>query len=287
MTEKDITEKTLEAYNDVFADIVNVLLFNGLEIIREEDLVSDIPRSLYKADGKLHEQERDVAKYWKNGNIRIAFYGFENQTRVDKDIPLRLISYDGAAYRTQMLDARKERYPVVTMVLYFGTKRWNQPLSLKECLDIPKALEPYVNDYKVHLYEIAYLTERQVRLFKSDFWIVADYFTQLRKNKNYIPSSQRIQHVDEVLKLMAAMTGDSRFEEAINDNDQKGVPRTMCEVLDRIEAKGEIKAWYRAIHNLMETTGFSVSKVMKILQVPENIQKSFLERQEEFPWNNI
>lgn len=260
MTEKDMTEKTLEAYNDVFADIVNVLLFNGLEIIREEDLVSDTPRSLYKAGGKLHEQERDVTKYWKNGNIRISFYGFENQTRVDKDIPLRLISYDGAAYRS---------------------------LSLKECPDIPKALEPYVNDYKVHLYEIAYLTERQVRLFKSDFWIVADYFTQLRKNKNYIPSSQRIQHVDEVLKLMAAMTGDSRFEEAINDNDQKGVPRTMCEVLDRIEAKGEIKAWYRAIHNLMETTGFSVSKVMKILQVPENIQKSFLERQEEFPWNNI
>lgn len=29
MAEKDIAEKTLEAYNDVFADIVNVLLFQG------------------------------------------------------------------------------------------------------------------------------------------------------------------------------------------------------------------------------------------------------------------
>ena len=29
MGSKDITEKTLEAYNDVFADIINVLLFNG------------------------------------------------------------------------------------------------------------------------------------------------------------------------------------------------------------------------------------------------------------------
>ena len=27
MAEKDIAEKTLEAYNDVFADIINVLLF--------------------------------------------------------------------------------------------------------------------------------------------------------------------------------------------------------------------------------------------------------------------
>ena len=29
MEAKDITEKTLEAYNDVFADIVNVLAFQG------------------------------------------------------------------------------------------------------------------------------------------------------------------------------------------------------------------------------------------------------------------
>ena len=29
MGEKDMTERTLEAYNDVFADIVNVLLFKG------------------------------------------------------------------------------------------------------------------------------------------------------------------------------------------------------------------------------------------------------------------
>ena len=29
MSDRDITEKYLEAYNDVFADIVNVLLFNG------------------------------------------------------------------------------------------------------------------------------------------------------------------------------------------------------------------------------------------------------------------
>ena len=29
VAEKDIAEKTLEGYNDVFADIANVLLFNG------------------------------------------------------------------------------------------------------------------------------------------------------------------------------------------------------------------------------------------------------------------
>ena len=285
MAEKDIVEKTLEAYNDVFADIVNVLLFDGRKVIREEELEEDSPKSIYKADGKLHEQERDVAKYWKNGNIRIAFYGMENQTRIDKDIPLRLISYDGATYRAQLLNKKKERYPVVTLALYFGNQRWLQPLSLKECLDIPEELKPYVNDYKVNIYEIACLTEKQVNMFQSDFRIVADYFTQIRKNKDYIPSDQTIRHVNEVLKLMTVMTGDSRFEERIND--QEGGPRTMCEVLDRAEAKGEArgeeKTWYRAIENLMKATKFSAIDAMKILEVPEEIQKSYLERQKENP----
>ena len=52
-----------------------------------------------------------------------------------------------------------------------------------------------------------------MQLFKSDFRIVADYFVQIRKNKNYIPSKDKILHVEEVLKMMSALTKDSWFEE--------------------------------------------------------------------------
>ena len=38
MGQKDISEKTLEAYNDVFADIVNVLLFKGKPLVKEDKL---------------------------------------------------------------------------------------------------------------------------------------------------------------------------------------------------------------------------------------------------------
>ena len=105
--------------------------------------------------------ERDVAKRGKNGNIRIACVGIENQTNPDPDISLRVMGYDGAEYRAQLLadHTDKSRYPVVTLVLYFGHKKhWDQPLRLKERLDIPPEFEPYVNDYKVNLFEVAYLT---------------------------------------------------------------------------------------------------------------------------------
>ena len=62
MAEKDIMEKTLESHGDVFADIINVLLFRGERIIHEEDLEEKAPRSVYKTDGKIHETERDVVK---------------------------------------------------------------------------------------------------------------------------------------------------------------------------------------------------------------------------------
>ena len=38
MSQKDLTEKLLEDYNDVFADIVNGLLFNGEQRVKAEDL---------------------------------------------------------------------------------------------------------------------------------------------------------------------------------------------------------------------------------------------------------
>ena len=168
MGEKDITEKTLESFNDVFADIINVLLFHGKRVVTEDSLTPAAERSFYKADGKLREQERDTAKYWKDINIRIAVFGVENETEPEDDMPLRVIGYDGVSYRDQIsyeIDEkgrrrlnRHPRYPVVTLVLYFGTKHWNKPLTLYDSLDtMPEELRPYVNDYKINLFEIAWV----------------------------------------------------------------------------------------------------------------------------------
>ena len=62
MKSKDITQKMLEGYNDVFADIVNVLLFNGKRVIKENTLFEAGIESRLKFDGKISSQDRDVAK---------------------------------------------------------------------------------------------------------------------------------------------------------------------------------------------------------------------------------
>lgn len=69
------------------------------------------------------------------------------------------------------------------------------------------------------------------------FKIVADYFVQMRKNKNYIAPDTTINHVHELLQLMTAMTQDNRFDN-VYDPELERRPTNMCEVLDRIEKKG-------------------------------------------------
>ena len=235
MAEKDLSEKLLEEYDDVFADIVNVLLFDGKREVKEGELVETGTESQYKADDSvLHAQERDVAKYWKKGKIRLALYGLENQTGIDTDMPMRVLNYDGMSYRSQLLKKSKERYPVITLVLYFGTERqWKKPLSLYEVFSVPEELKEYINDYKINVFNIAYLSEEQVNMFTSDFKIVVDYFVQKRKDGKYKPSSDVIRHVDAILKFMAVFTGDQRyFNEAIQKKMQAGGIQTMDKVID-------------------------------------------------------
>jgi hypothetical protein len=217
--QKDKTTKILESYPDVFADIVNVLLFDGEEIITPDTLEDRNVVDGYKNGNTIHELERDVLKHWTKGSIRISSIGLENQTDVDKDMPLRVIGYDGAEYRGQMYrdkEAENPRFPVVTLVLYFGyDRRWKKPTTLVECLNIPEPLRKYVSDYKINVFEIAFLPDETVKKFKSDFKYVADYFVQMRKNDEYEPSAGELAHVKETLQLLRTVSGDSAFEDAV------------------------------------------------------------------------
>ena len=240
MQEKDITQKMLERHNDVFSDIVNVLLFGGKRVVEEETLFDAVTDSALKIDGRVRFQDRDVAKYWKDSQINIALLGIENQTTPNKLMPFRVISYDGTEYgkqsRTENID--KKKYPVISLVLYLGfEQKWLYPKNLLGIIDVDEKLRPYVNDYKINLFEIAYLDREIIDSFTSDFWILADYLYQMRVNKNYVADKRSIGHIEELLMLMSAMTGDKRFEDIIDEANKKEVVN-MCEVLDIVEARG-------------------------------------------------
>lgn len=168
--EKDILEKKLFMFNDVFAEFVNGIMFDGEEVIKENELLDLSGWSRYKGDdSKFRIQDRDVVKLWKKENMIISLIGIENQDVPDANMVFRVLSYDGASYRTQLAEQERRKrklrgadktdnvsgvtqdvYPVITFVIYYGEKEWKYETTLLKRLKIKGVFEKYVSDYKVN-----------------------------------------------------------------------------------------------------------------------------------------
>ena len=288
--EKDLTEKQLFELEDVFADIVNVLLLDGKTLILPEELTPAKKDSLYKdKELKTRMQERDIAKLWTQENVRIAFFGIEDQTAMDYDMAMRIMSYDGAVYRAMLLEKEKKGadfslYPAITMVLHFDYEHhWTAPRTLKECFkNIPPELESYVSDYKINVFEIAWLPDETIAKFRSDFWYVADYYAQMRKTGKWQPMPGKVKHIKELLELLSAVTNDNRFVDMFQKSKGK-VSDMSCVALDYLAEEignkrfdeGRDLERLNSIRNLMKSLKLTAKQAMDALFIPDKEQQKY------------
>ena len=231
-------------------------------------------------DGKkVRGQERDVEKFWKNGEIRLSLIGLENQMKAERSMPLRVIGYDGAAYRSQLNQKGKKHYsPVSSLVLYFGTKRhWKKNRTLKEVISMPEELSGFVSDYKINVFELAWLTDNQIQSFKSDFREVALFLRSLRTDEPFIGSDKELEHVMEILDLFRVMgENDSRITDVITeyssiDFSKGGSKMGVCSVVQNWVDEGinqgmKTKAIDAAVEALREK--IAPETVAKIVKLP-------------------
>ena len=275
MGQKDIAEKTLEAYNDVFADIVNGFIFKGKKVIKEDDLTDESNLSTFRKSKKIHQQERDVSKIWKKNNIRIALWGIENQTKPDPYMPLRVIAYDGASYKRQLVDIRKSEksknkikiqpYPVITFVLCLDDNSWNTNKSLLETVKVVPELKPFVNDYSLNLIEVIGLSDSEVKRFKSDFRSLIE-FIKKRKDIKYKVTSRKLDHPYEFAQLIYALTNDERsleiVDELIDENEERGGV-DMCDFYDKLENIGFEKGKLSTLAELVKKGLLTIQQAAK------------------------
>lgn len=240
MAGKNLSEKKLEDYNDVFADILNTLLFKKDLIL--PSLLEDGPsESVYKAAEKnLRGQYRDTFKYYKKAGIMLAGFGMENETEEEDNMPVRVMGYDYSAYRAQ-IDKGGVRYPIITIVLNFSDKKWNKPIHLKDMLEIPEGMGKFVQDYKIIVFDIAFLPDKTISQFKSTFKHVAHFFKNKRMLDKYQPLNEEIEHLEAFLDLLKVFTGDKKYEEikySLLERQKKGEVVTMCTVVEKFTNDG-------------------------------------------------
>ena len=253
MGEKDILEKKLLMFNDVFADFVNGIMFDGKDVVKEGELVDLSGWSHYKGDDSKHRfQDRDVVKLWKKENVVISLIGIENQDIPDKNMVFRVLSYDGASYRTQLVEeeSRKRKknagidgelqdiFPVITFVIYYGEEEWRHETTLHKRLNLGSELKHYVSDYSINLIDLKKLSEDDINKFKKDFKLIADYMVKGSKHK-----ADRIDlnHPEEVSELILRLTGEELPFEVECEEGGKNMEKFFEPMFERAEARGEAR----------------------------------------------
>lgn len=83
-----------------------------------------------------------------------------------------------------------------------------------------------------------------------------------------------IEYPDPLLKILSVLTDDNRFESLQGELVEGG--STMCDVLDQVELKGELKACREIAENLYKK-GVSIDIIKSsIPKIPEDeVQKIF------------
>lgn len=273
MGKKDITQKVLEANNDVFADIFNALLF-GKDII-DKDLLEMGATSLVDES----QMCRDVCRIYKKKALKILSLGIENQTKKDNLIPLRVMGYDYCEYIRQCKEKSSVAipflYPSITIVLNFSNTFWKKPTSLYECMSISNELLPYVNDYKVHIINMAFLSDDEIERLTSDFKMVSMILRDAR-NEKIIPENYNyiLKHENDTLKMITAVLDDDRYEKAYREIKRENGKEEikMCKAIDNLieegRVEGRIESTIDAIRNML-ADGIKNDKIILYLNCTE------------------
>lgn len=230
-----------------FTDFVNGTYFHGKQIIHQ----CDVKHFDGEYSGKLLDQSyikrsRDnlMSVYVGNHESLIAF---EHQSVYDGSIFQRVMEYDYLTYKRQYLNYKntKKRRKIIstmTIVLYYGYKKWEHPLSYHDMMkSIPQELKPFTN---TNFYPLIIVDELDENLFQE------------KKNKQLILGlkfihnkleKQEMLYVDyEVGEILSVLAGDEEAFKHIQVNKEGEVD--MCEYITemkRKERKTGIKKGYK------------------------------------------
>ena len=229
MGAKDLAEKNLLQYKDVFSDIVNVNLFGGRCYVSAEELSREPGELITKAvsDDKLRQLQMDVPMKCKKNN-RSFFLCLENQSDKNNVMPVRDMGYQHAKYMEQIKEAKES-----------NRKTSNYPNPMTKELNDSQKLSPVITlvlNYSQKEWETT------IRQYQSDFKYIVRYLScgnDRRKLDEYFQTTEfELDHPEAFLDWLSAVTNDTRYRKAkelIEETEGKGGKINMCVLLDMYE----------------------------------------------------
>ena len=274
--DRDIAEKRLEEHADVFADIFNVLVFEGDKVCRADTLEAVQTESYHHSEtGEMRQRTRDVVKRDIRNGAVLLIAGIENQESYDNTMVVRVMGYDFASYDRQIGEIMRQNkeegnpafvkrlhdgqklVPVITLVLYFSQGEWLGPRNLTGLLHFPEEYEtavlPFIPDYQLNLIELAKLPESVRERFTSDFRLVSEFIASqgdpVLRRKFMEDTEYKVGHPQELLDMLGAIGRDSRYKAVRKQVLRRGEEEeiTMCVIAEELENRGIQKGIQKGI----------------------------------------
>jgi len=255
----------------------------------------------------------DKIRKWKGRYVSI--FVLENQSYVDYRMVLRVMESEVIGYDKQ----RKECYavkrknkvrfdkheylsrmekgqkliPIITLVLYVGKdKLWDGARSLHEMLELDDELKPFVNDFKLNLFD--YHDYKDFSMFKTENRLLFEMLANARDKKKMIGVLRRHSHsgeVDEVSArtILGVLNVKADLAKIRKKDEQGREVYDMCQAFEdykedgrkiglkqgRKEGKkeGEMMALKMVVKNLMKKQKISFEEAVRLLGISKSKQK--------------
>ena len=218
--------------NDVsFASFINVVVFEGEQLIRPENLVRyENDTAFIINDSKRIEDKkrrRDiVVKSDINGIYCIL--GVGHQSSVDQAMVVRCAIYEMLEYLKQLENKEYKRLvPQIMVAFYTGPKKWNVPVKLSDYFEIPEELKKYFNDWKIILVDVKEMDTSKIKDEQTRYFIEA---IQAMYKGDYIKLHQKRKMNTNNLIYAAIITGSLDMIKDIVEGDEMD----MCEGMERM-----------------------------------------------------
>ena len=233
MGHPDLASNSLTSYADVFADIINVVVYGGKPVLLEQNLKPFYLNSAVEKDGRLKGLYRDNCMEDIRNRMRYAIWGLENQYVPDRTTPFKSMGYTYTAYDRQIEEFMKQNkethnsayvsqlhpdqklVPVITLVLYYGKEDIPEDICSMIRMPEDEAVQKYIQNYSLNLIRLRDLSQKQAEAFRSDFSCIAKFLSKSYTKSEQIEAlktdRQMLTHAQDTLYTLAAVTGDQQY----------------------------------------------------------------------------
>ena len=320
MGKADVYESDYLENEEVFADLVNGVLYQGEQVVK--------PCELEEQDGELRsilgedvkKTLRDKVKLWK-GTV-IAVLVVENQTKVDYRMVTRAMLAESMAYDKQWKKLRdknraqekqqEERVeedefvsgmrkgdkfiPVITIVIYYGKEKpWDGARTLYELLDVEgneEKILPYVSNYRLNLFD--YHDYDDFDRFHSELQSVFEFLRYAGDKESMKirleQHRERYENLSGQAKVLLTKLANIRKIPGVGEKEFEKGDFSMCKAFEDMrkegfiegEKKGEIKGEVKGRAKEIIETGyeFKLSREDTLRRLQDKLNISLEKAQE-------